>query len=214
MPPELGGRPSSGQGRVGLVGQGLGGPTKWVGGRAGPKNGANFTTCTILSSFLTHTKRKKWRFLKALWGGAGVPTRAGGVDQGPWFRSQGRVGLVGQGLRGGVQGLRFRGGRWWGPQGRSNVCRIFLFLTRTKRRKMAFFEGCQGVPTGAGLVDGEVDQGPWFQGFRRSRAQKTGPKASVRGERVSYFFVSNAYKKKKNGEGCRYPPELAWWTGG
>ena len=32
---------------------------------------------------------------------------------------------------------------------------------------MAFFEGCPvrwgGVPTGAGLVDGEVDQGPWLQ---------------------------------------------------
>ena len=44
--------------------------------------------------------------------------------------------LAGQGLGGGVQGLRFRG------------------LTRTKRRKMAFFEGCPvgwgGVPTGAG----------------------------------------------------------------
>ena len=30
---------------------------------------------------------------------------------------------------------------------------------------MAFFEGCfvgwEGVPTGAGLVDGGVDQGPW-----------------------------------------------------
>ena len=32
---------------------------------------------------------------------------------------------------------------------------------------MAFFEGCPvgwgGVPTGAGLVDGGVDQGPWLQ---------------------------------------------------
>ena len=46
------------------------------------------------------------------------------------------------------------------------TCVVFLsFLTRTKRRKMAFFEGCPvrcgGVPTGAGLVDGGgVDQGP------------------------------------------------------
>ena len=46
---------------------------------------------------------------------------------------------------------------------------------------MAFFEGCPvgwgGVPTGAGLVDGGVDQGPWLQ------------------ERVG----GNAYKNKKNG---------------
>ena len=36
----------------------------------------------------------------------------GVVDQGPDFRGrgQGRVGLAGQGLGGGVQGLRFRGG--------------------------------------------------------------------------------------------------------
>ena len=37
-----------------------------------------------------------------------------------------------------------------------------------KNRKMSFFAGCPvgwgGVPTGAGLVDGGVDQGPWFQG--------------------------------------------------
>ena len=41
---------------------------------------------------------------------------------------------------------------------------VASFLTRTKRRKMVFFEGCPvgwgGVPTGAGLVDGGVDQGP------------------------------------------------------
>ena len=39
------------------------------------------------------------------------------------------------------------------------MCVVFLsFLTRIKRRKMAFFEGCPvgwgGVLTGAGLVDG------------------------------------------------------------
>ena len=73
-------------------------------------------------------------FEDALWGGGGVPTGAGlvdgGVDQGPWLQE--RVGGV-----------------------------VFLsFLTRTKRRKMFFFEGCPvgwgGVPTGAGLVDGGV----------------------------------------------------------
>ena len=71
-----------------------------------------------------------------------------------------------------MQGLRFRGvgGRDTGPRDGANfaMCVVFLsFLTRTKRRKMAFFEGCPvgwgGVPTGAGLVDGEVDQGPWLQ---------------------------------------------------
>ena len=39
---------------------------------------------------------------------------------------------------------------------------VASFLTRTKRRKMAFFEGCPvgwgGVPTGAGLVDREAGQ--------------------------------------------------------
>ena len=39
-----------------------------------------------------------------------------------------------------------------------------VFLLFTKKRKMVFFEGCPvglgGVPTGAGLVDGGVDQGP------------------------------------------------------
>ena len=110
----------------------------------------------------------------------------GGVDQGPWLqervgggvgamtvpkkgegwglvgcskeeqvqgRGQGRVGLA---VGGGV------GGRGTGLRDGANfaTCVVFLlFLTRTKRRKMAFFEGCPvrwgGVPTGAGLVDGE-----------------------------------------------------------
>ena len=59
------------------------------------------------------------------------------------------------------------GGRGTGPRDGANfaTCVVFLlFLTHTKRRKMAFFEGCPvgwgGVPTGAGLVDGGVDQGP------------------------------------------------------
>ena len=52
----------------------------------------------------------------------------------------------------------------WAP-GMEQISRGIV--TRTKRRKMAFFEGCPvgwgGVPTGAGLVDGGVDQGPWLQ---------------------------------------------------
>ena len=65
---------------------------------------------------------------------------------------------------GGVKGFGSGGvgGRGTGPR-----VVFLLFLTRTKTRKMAFFEGCPvgwgGVPTGAGLVDGGVDQGPWLQ---------------------------------------------------
>ena len=91
-----------------------------------------------------------------------VPTRAGLVDGGGGARARG--GCKGFGS-GGV------GGRDTGPRDGANfaTCVVFLlFLTRTKRRKMAFFEGCPvgwggGVPTGAGLVDGGVDQGPWLQ---------------------------------------------------
>ena len=55
------------------------------------------------------------------------------------------------------------GGRGTGPRDGANfaTCVVFLtFLTRTKRRKMMFFEGCPvgwGVPTGAGLVDRAVN---------------------------------------------------------
>ena len=108
-------------------------------------------------------KKKKWRFLKdALWGGAGVPTGAGLVDQGPWFQGSGKGWLGGAKAqkKAGVGGSHRDGANF-------ATCVVFLlFLTRTKRRKMAFFEGCPcgaGVPTGAGLVDGGVDQGPWFQ---------------------------------------------------
>ena len=86
----------------------------------------------------------------------------------------------GKGSVGGVQGLRFRG------------------LTRTKRRKMAFFEGC---PVGWGgyppeLVDGEVDQDlipdegvreglAWEKGWvisgRRGKGSGGGARASVPG---------------------------------
>ena len=42
---------------------------------------------------------------------------------------------------------------------------VFLsFLTRTKEEKWQdALWGGGGVPTGAGLVDGGVDQGPWLQ---------------------------------------------------
>ena len=56
-----------------------------------------------------------------------------------------------------------------GPQGRSKFRNVvFLsFLTRQKKEKWRFLKdalwGGGGVPTGAGLVDGGVDQGPWLQ---------------------------------------------------
>ena len=79
----------------------------------------------------------------------------------------------------------------------------------TKRRKMAFFEGCPvgwgGVPTGAGLVDGGVDQGPWLQ-------------ERVGGVVFLSFLTRTKRRKMAFFEGCPvgwggYPPELAWWTG-
>ena len=89
-----------------------------------------------------------WRFLKdALWGGGGYKG-SGGV-QGLWFW--------------GV------GGRGTAP-GTAQISQLVSYLTflAHKRRKMTFFEGCLvgwgGVPTGAGLVDRGVDQGPFKEG--------------------------------------------------
>ena len=50
-------------------------------------------------------------------------------------------------------------------------------ISQQKRRKMAFFEGCpvgwgRGVPTGAGLVDGGLDQGPWLQERVQARVRE------------------------------------------
>ena len=68
---------------------------------------------------------------------------------------------------GGCKGFGSGGvsGRGTGPRNGANfaMCVVFLsFLTSTKRRKMAFFEGALwgggGYPSG--LVDGGVDQGP------------------------------------------------------
>ena len=125
-----------GQGRVGLT---------------GPRDGA---TCVVLLSFLTRTKRRKMAFFEGCpvgWGG--VPTGAGLVDgevDQDLIPGEGvREGLAWRThrCRGGVQGLRFPGvsGRGTGPRDGANfaTCVVFLsFLTRTKRRKMAFFEGC------------------------------------------------------------------------
>ena len=89
------------------------------------------------------------------------------------FGGQGRVGLAGQGLGGGPRasvpgGV---GGRGTGP--RDGACVVFLCVFvvsnayKKKEEKWRFLKdalwGGGGVPTGAGLVDGGVDQGPWLQ---------------------------------------------------
>ena len=93
-----------------------------------------------------------------------------------WRGNAGWVPINGRGVREAGQGLGGGGARAsvpWGVSGRGTgprdganfaTCVVFLsFLTRTKRRKMALKDalwGGGGVPTGAGLVDGGVDQGP------------------------------------------------------
>ena len=51
------------------------------------------------------------------------------------------------------------GGRGTGPRDGANfaTCVVLTFLTRTKRRKMAFFEGC---PVGRGKAQGLGEGGP------------------------------------------------------
>ena len=132
---------------------------------------------------------EKWLFLKdALWGWGGThrswPGGRGGrpraliVGEGSAWRGKAgwvptKAGLVdgGSGRRGKGFGSGGVGGRDTGPRDGANFATyvVFLsFLTRTKRRKMACFEGLLvgwggGVPTAAGLVHGGVDQGPWLQ---------------------------------------------------
>ena len=142
-----------------------------------------------------------------------------GWGGGAWqFQRRGRVGawlaVPGKGSGKGWLGGRGEckgfgcggvGGRGTGPRDGANfaTCVVFLlFLTRTKRIKMAFFEaalwGGGGVPTGAGLVDGGVDQGrvglaerapptelAWWTGGQGggARGRGGGARASVRGGR-------------------------------
>ena len=111
-----------------------------------------------------------------------------------WLGGRG-VREAGQGLGGGCKGFGSGGvgGRGTGPRDGANfaTCVVFLlFPTRTKRRKMAFFEGCPvgwgGVPTGAGLVDGGVDQGRALipgEGVREGLAWQTKAQRSWLGGR-------------------------------
>ena len=85
-----------------------------------------------------------------------------------WLGGRG-VREAGQGL-GGCKGFGSGGvgGRDTGPRDGANfaTCVVFLsFLTRTKRRKMAVFEGCPvgwrgGYPPELAWWTGGVDQGP------------------------------------------------------
>ena len=80
-------------------------------------------------------------------GGRGTAPELRGVDQGRCKKGEG-WGLVGV------------GGRGTGPRDGANfaTCVVFLtFLTRTKRRKIAFFEG---FPVGWGRVQGGAERGP------------------------------------------------------
>ena len=100
-----------------------------------------------------------------------MPCGVGGGTHGGrkgWL-GKGWVGILVDGVREAGQGSG-GGCKGFGSRGVARALRdganfatgvVFLsFLTRTKRRKTAFFEGCPVVPTGAGLVDGGVDQGP------------------------------------------------------
>ena len=110
--------------RGGCTGFGSGG----VGGRGtGPRDGANFATCVVFLLFLTRTKRRKMAFFE------GCPVGWGGVPE------------AGQGLGGGCKGFGSGGvgGRGTGPRDGANFATrvvFLLFLTRTKRRKMAFLK--------------------------------------------------------------------------
>ena len=92
-----------------------------------------------------------WRG-KAGW----VPTRAGLVDGGSGRRGKGSGGRARASVPGGV------GGRDTGPRDGANFATyvVFLsFLTRTKRRKIAFFEGCP-----VGLGGGYPPELAWWTG--------------------------------------------------
>ena len=158
------------------AGQGLGGVqglrfgSGGVGGRGtGPRDGANFATGVVFLLFLTRTKRRKMFFFEGCpVGWAGVPTGAG-LD----CRGRGRAGLVdggsgrrGKGLGGGCKGFGSGGvsGRDTGPRDGANFATCVSNAYKKKRFLKDALRGGGGVPTGAGLVDGEVDPGPWFGG--------------------------------------------------
>ena len=164
----VGGVPTSGAPRApgkGLAWRGKGSVPGGVGGRGtGPRDGANFATCVVFLgsrdgcvvltrtkkgcpvgwggyppeldqwpcvvflSFLTVQKEEKWRFLKDALSGGGGTHRS-------WPGGRG----------GGEEGVT--------EQISQRVSYFLSFLTRTKRSKMAFFEGC---PVGWGGYSPEL----------------------------------------------------------
>ena len=109
-----------------------------------------------------------------------------------------------------------------------NVCRIFVVSNVYKKKKNSVFLkdalwSGEGVPTRAGLVDGGVNQGPWFQDKGSGKGWRWG-----KGWGGSKGFDSGGVGGRGTGpgteqisqqrkmaffEGCPVP-ELAWWTGG
>ena len=92
------------------------------------------------------------------------------------------------------------------------TCVVFLsFLTRTKRRKIAFFEGC---PVGWGwLVDGGVDQGPWLQ-ERVGGGVGAGWQFQRRGRVGAWLAVPNKGKSREGLACLAVPQEGARARGG
>ena len=123
--------------------------------------------------------------------GLAVASRREGVREGLAWRSEG--GCKGFGC-GGV------GGRGTGPRDGANfaTCVVFLlFLTRRKRRKMAFFEGC---PVGLG--------GYSYRSWPGGRGGR--PRALVAGE--GWGGRRGDDMRSKSREGVR--EGLAWRSGG
>ena len=141
-----------GKGSGGVQGLRFGGG---LGGRGtGPKDGANFATCTcvVFLLFLTRTKRSKMAFFE------GCPVGWGGGTHRSW-----------PGGRGGRPRASVPGKGWGGGGANFATCVVFLlFLTCTKI-KMTFFEGC---PVGWG--GGTHQSWPGGRGGR--------PRALVAGE--------------------------------
>ena len=144
---------------------------------------------------------------------------------------QGRVGLAGQELGGGPRASvpEGVGGRGTGRRDGANfaTCVVFLsFLTRTKRRKIAFFEGCPvewGWPGGRGgtpraLVAGEGREGLAWRGKGSEGGARVRFRGGVggRGMRPSdganfaTCVVLALFEGCPVGVGGGYPPELAW----
>ena len=100
------------------------------------------------------------------------------------------------------------GGRDTGPRDGANFATYVVFLSFLhiqKEEKWRFLKdalwGGGGVPTGAGLVDGGVDQGPWLQ----ERVRSDGSSKEGGGLGLGWLFQRGASPGKGSGKG---------WLGG